>query len=633
MGLAGGRDRRTGEGRALHIVLDGIKIPVYPAGALVVGAGAAGLNCADELAKRGVEVVLAAMDFQGGTSLNAGSDKQTYHKLSLSGDSVARLARDLFAGGHMHGDTAFALAAGSPGAFYKLVGLGVPFPQDSWGQFVGYRTDHDERARATSAGPLTSRFMAQRLREAVEARGVRQVRGMLLRILTSGGRACGALLYNPDAGRRESPLTAVVCGSVVLCGGGSADLYADSVFPQGQVGAMGAALAAGAGATNLWSWQYGIASTGVRWNLSGAYQQVLPQYVDENGNPFLDPWLEGNPDDAVFLKGYQWPFDSRKTGGSSRIDLAVHDLASRGGRAFLDFHTKDAYGRLTALGAEAGDYLRASGATQRSPYERLAHMNPDAVELYRSKGIDLAAENLPVAVCAQHQNGGVSVDKWWRTTLPGLYAAGEAAGCFGAYRPGGSALNETQVGSLRAAQHIAARGAAMPADIPAEAARQIEEEIRFLQGASREGDDAAMMHEHLRRQFSVCAGPVRRAAEMKVLAQWVEERLKSPHSGDPAEVARLRDALTCAAATLSSMLAQAASMPCQAGHVVAERPIGPSSLPAPADDRFAGSVIETRMIGRLARSEMRAVRPLPAPGDAWFENAWRDFREGRIYDI
>ena len=62
---------------------------------------------------------------------------------------------------------------------------------------------------------------------------------------------------------------------------------------------------------------------------------------------------------------------------------------------------------------------------------------------------------LRVAVCAQHQNGGLWVDKNYQTNIDGLYAAGEAAGVFGVYRPGGSALNSTQVSSMRSAQHVA----------------------------------------------------------------------------------------------------------------------------------------------------------------------------------
>ena len=100
-------------------------------------------------------------------------------------------------------------------------------------------------------------------------------------------------------------------------------------------------------------------------------------------------------------------------------------------------------------------YLENSGALFGTPIERLKKMNEGAIELYKSHGIDLYGEMLEIAVCAQHCNGGVSVDGNWQSDISGLYVAGEAAGTFGVYRPGGSALNSTQAGSLRAAEHIA----------------------------------------------------------------------------------------------------------------------------------------------------------------------------------
>ena len=95
---------------------------------------------------------------------------------------------------------------------------------------------------------------------------------------------------------------------------------------------------------------------------------------------------------------------------------------------------------------------RACFYPQRLDVEK---MNAAATELYRDHGIDLYKDRLQIAVCAQHCNGGVDVDLNWQTSVKGLYCAGEAAGTFGVYRPGGSALNSTQVGSLRAAEHIA----------------------------------------------------------------------------------------------------------------------------------------------------------------------------------
>ena len=101
-----------------------------------------------------------------GASRNAGSDKQTYYKLTLSGgdgDSVREMAETLYSGGAMDGDNALAEAALSARGFLRLCDLGVPFPQNRYGEFIGYKTDHDPRRRATSVGPYTSRSASCRL--------------------------------------------------------------------------------------------------------------------------------------------------------------------------------------------------------------------------------------------------------------------------------------------------------------------------------------------------------------------------------------------------------------------------------------------------------------------------------------
>lgn len=49
--------------------------------------------------------------------------------------------------------------------------------------------------------------------------------------------------------------------------------------------------------------------------------------------------------------------------------------------------------------------------------------------------MDLAHEMLEVAVCAQHNNGGLAVDGWWQTNIRGIFAVGEAAATHGIYRP------------------------------------------------------------------------------------------------------------------------------------------------------------------------------------------------------
>ena len=164
------------ESRHEDILFEGMAIPLYSANTLVIGSGAAGLNAAVRLVRNGVaDVLLVTEKWGAGTSFNAGSDKQTYYKLSLGGealDAPRRMADDLFAGGSMHGDHALCEANLSAECFHHLVQLGVPFPYSPWGAHVGYRTDHDPRGRATSAGPCTSRIMGERLGREVKRLGV-----------------------------------------------------------------------------------------------------------------------------------------------------------------------------------------------------------------------------------------------------------------------------------------------------------------------------------------------------------------------------------------------------------------------------------------------------------------------------
>ena len=365
----------------------------------VVGTGCAGYNAADSLYDLGrTDTAIFTEGIGCGTSRNTGSDKQTYYKLSLASDgmdSIRELAQTLFDGGGVHGDTALAEAAGSVRCFMKLVNLGVPFPTNRFGEYVGYKTDHDPRQRATSAGPLTSRFMTEALERSVRDKGIPIFDGMqAVRLVIFQDKLCGMICLDT----RRMEFVSVCCNHLILATGGPAGVYADSVYPHGQIGASGLAVAAGAVCSNLHAWQYGLASLKFRWNVSGTYQQVLPRYisVDQKGGEreFLRDFFV-TPDQAldnVFLKGYQWPFDAQRYGGSSRIDLIVrHEIKDLGRRVFLDYRrnpTGLARG-MQGLGKEAFRYLERSGVLGGTPVERLEKMNPEAVALYRRHGIDL----------------------------------------------------------------------------------------------------------------------------------------------------------------------------------------------------------------------------------------------------
>ena len=84
---------------------------------LVIGSGAAGLAAALRLKNEGVDdLLLLSEGLNRGTSINTGSDKQTYYKLGIYGmepDSPGLLGQTLFDGGSVHGDVALVEATNS----------------------------------------------------------------------------------------------------------------------------------------------------------------------------------------------------------------------------------------------------------------------------------------------------------------------------------------------------------------------------------------------------------------------------------------------------------------------------------------------------------------------------------------
>ena len=445
---------------------------------LIIGAGAAALSCADHLLKLGYEdFLIVTENIDGGTSANTGSDKQTYYKLSTSSDtpdSPAELARDLFKGGAMHGDIALVEALGSTEAFYRLVNYGVAFPHNSYGGYTGYQTDHDQRQRATSAGPYTSIQMSAALRSSLEKGGAVIQNGIeIVKLVRAGDRIVGAIGIDKSSSFDELKFVVYVADRVVFGTGGPGQIYEKSVYPELHHGGIGLALEIGATAINLTESQYGLASVDFRWNVSGTYQQVLPTYysIDPDGrrDDFLCRYF---PDiksmlRAIFLKGYQWPFDPRKVEekGSSLIDILVYiESEVKGNQVYLDFREnpggcgEENGFSFDDLPDEVYEYLSNSKSLSGKPIDRLANMNPVAIELYRKNGIDLYNEPLAIAVCAQHNNGGLAGDIWWESVnIENFYPVGEVNGSHGVYRPGGSALNSGQVGGIRAAKSIYAR--------------------------------------------------------------------------------------------------------------------------------------------------------------------------------
>ena len=639
----------------------GWKIPHFMTAAVVVGTGAAGYNAADTLYSLGVtDVLIITEGRMMGTSRNTGSDKQTYYKLNLSGgvkDSVYDMAQALMRGGSMHGDIALTDAALSARGFFKLVGLGVPFPMNEFGEYVGYKTDHDETTRATSCGPLTSKYMTEALEKSVKDKNIPIYdRHRVIKILTENREAKGLLTLCPYEANEENPfgLCLFSAGSIVYAVGGPSAIYADSVYPPSQNCSLGAAFAAGAYGANLTESQYGLASVDFRWNLSGTYQQVLPRYIstDENGEDEREFLREAFASDeemihAIFSKGYEWPFDPKKTvsAGSSRVDLAVFREKQKGRRVFLDYRKNpseaDDHGALhfEKLSEKAREYLTNSNALLPTPIERLEKMNRPAIDLYASHGIDLYHDRLEIAVCAQHCNGGLAVhNSRESTSLKNFYAVGECAGTFGVYRPGGSALNSTQTGSLFAAIAIAKKKKAFA--MPSEAVlSDISDEIGIL-SAMTDGDtsrdEILSRRMAMGKRMSECAAFLRNEAKLQTAIEECREELlrftedyRLQDESDMTDALINRDVLQTQLVYFGAILDYIADGGKSRGSYLFLQDGADDLLSAvPEIDTAHAAFVQNTALGRdlSVTSFFEPVRPLPE-SDQWFENVWNRSRK------
>lgn len=651
------------EGRNLS--LGSSNLAVFSFNTVVVGTGAAGYNAADRLHSLGQkDIAIVTEHVLAGTSRNTGSDKQTYYKLTLSGgdpDSVRDMADTLFSGEAVDGDVALCEAALSAQCFLHLVELGVPFPRNRWGEYIGYKTDHDPRRRATSVGPYTSRRMTECLQQSVQDKGIRVFdRMQVVRILGDKHKVYGLLCLDLNRpGDAENAFVLFNCKSVVYATGGPAGMYLDSVYPHGHYGASGLAFEAGATGRNLTEWQYGLASVKPRWNVSGTYMQALPRVfsTDTSGGDekeFLQEYFKdkGSLLSNLFLKGYQWPFDVRKAAkGSSVIDLMVFRETSRGRKVYLDYR-QNPFGEeinFEGLDPEAFAYLNKAGACFGTPLDRLRHMNAPALDFYRDKGVDLEQEPLQIALCAQHNNGGIGVDAWWQSNLEGFFAAGEAACTHGVYRPGGSALNAGQVGSLRAAQYMTAhrQGSALDENVFISLAEEQVSEILALAARLQKGTgNVGEWWDRAAARMSRDGGPLRSGEGIRAALEQVQKDLamfadnvRIGKNGSLSMALRLRDMLLCQEMYLTAMVDYLEQGGRSRGSALYLDPAGNSTPGGPLsaflfslDSGERGSLVQEVQRGNEGIwVTWRQVRPIPED-DSFFENVWRACREnGNVY--
>jgi succinate dehydrogenase / fumarate reductase flavoprotein subunit len=441
---------------------------------LVIGGGCAALRAAiaAKEANPGLRVALATKGRLGasGVTANAHSDRMAFHAVldhtAPGGDNAWEYhADDIYRIGGMVSERALAevLARGGKEAFDYLDSLGVPFVKNNGlaDQFV---TDGSEFARACYTGPKTALHIEEALLRKFRTLAIDVFECTAIhKLLVREGAITGALALNT----REKAFDKAVAAFAVPAGM-TGDGYA-------------MAYEAGASLVNMEFIQIGIASTKTRFNCSGSMMRAIPRLINDAGDEILGRYFANVEEGAaamgfntLFRKGATWPVSYEHT--THIIDIAVYRERQRGGKVYLDYSRNPEGFSFELLNQDAqrrylSEVRSCVGEEKRreSPLYRLMEINPESVEWLKNRGIDLAKGDLiEVAECAQHFQGGVKIDEQARTTVAGLWAAGEAAGGqHGANRPGGNALLDCQVfgriaGAAAARAAPLARAAAGP---------------------------------------------------------------------------------------------------------------------------------------------------------------------------
>ena len=396
---------------------------------VVVGSGAAGMTAALAAARHGRRVLLLTKEDLGG-----GATPLAQGGLAAAigpGDSQALHQRDtITAGAGLCDPAAVAtLVSGAPGEIARLAGRGARLEQTH----LHLEGAHSRRRIATAGGDAIGSEVHRVLRAALLASPVQVLtRCVALDALTGDRGAVGGVLAGMADQDGALQAGAVTARAVVLATGGLGQAYAMTTSPSGVTG-DGLAVAARAGAelrdlefvqfhpTVLWQ----EAARGQCPLITEALRGVGAQLIDAAGRPVmagLHPLGDLAPRDVVSAVMHQ-----RMPTGQDHLWL---DATARG-RAALE-----------------RDF-------------------PTVTALCRARGIDPAAEPIPVAPGAHYACGGIRATMAGRTAVTGLYAVGEAAstGVHGANRLASNSLTEALIAGRRAGELLGRHLPEPPADL------------------------------------------------------------------------------------------------------------------------------------------------------------------------
>jgi L-aspartate oxidase len=386
---------------------------------VVVGSGAAGITTALTAAGRGLRVLLVTKDLTGGASPLAQGGLAA---AVGPGDSPGAHARDTEVAGAGLCDpgTVAALAAGSPAAIDWLMLRGARLERRNLRLEGGHSHNRIVHSGDDASGAEVHRaLLAALLASPVEVLGHAAALDLVKR---EDGGAAGLTVLDRDLGAGV-----VSAPAVVIAAGGLGQAFATTSNPPGATG-DGIALAARAGAvlqdlefvqfhpTVLWQ----AGASGQRPLITEALRGAGAVLRDASGAPVMagrHPLGDLAPRDIVAA--------------------AIHEVITVQGSAHQD--NGHVWLDATALGRR-----------------ELEDGFPTVTKACREQGIDPATDYIPVAPGAHYSCGGIAAGLDGRTSVPGLYAVGEAAstGVHGANRLASNSLVEAVIMGRKAGSAI-----------------------------------------------------------------------------------------------------------------------------------------------------------------------------------
>jgi L-aspartate oxidase len=380
---------------------------------LVIGSGIAGLRAAISLAGAGRVVILTKADpresntgyAQGGIATAIGGD-----------DSPELHAKDTIAAGDglCVAEAVGVLTQDGPRYVRELIDWGAAFDRDGNGEpALGREAAHSVR-RVLHARDATGREIGRVLWQKVASHPRVTVfdDALAMALVVDDGICAGASFIDRDGAVQQ-----VEAERTLIATGGAGQVFRETTNPAIATGdGIAIAFEAGARVADLEFVQFHPTVL----NVAGAPRFLLSEALRGEGARLV------NESDERFVQRYE-----------PAGDLASRDLVARA-------------------------IVRESQRTGAPVYLSMAHMDPEYVrrrfptiaEACRQAGFDLAIDRIPISPAAHYVMGGVETDLHGRTSVEGLFAAGEAActGVHGANRLASNSLLEGLVFGARAAE-------------------------------------------------------------------------------------------------------------------------------------------------------------------------------------